>query len=100
MLFDTSCLALSGKCYFGYLTYEEWRSSQFHDTGVSGKRHSSKEEDPGEDELSEHQIRAVSAAGLQGKDSRKQSVFSQTSVRLAIRVEPLNFQILCAQLML
>ena len=45
---------------------------------VSVKKHSSGEEDPWEDKLSEHQIRGWSAVfptGLQGKGSPKRGVF-------------------------
>ena len=53
------------------------------DTGVCEKNYFSGEEDPWESQLQKHQIRgwrAVYVMVLQGKGSRKRSVFSQTPI--------------------
>ena len=60
---------------------------------VSVKKHSSGLEDPGENQRREHRIRAwraASAAGLQGRGSRKRIVFSQTAV--SCRMRPISVQ--------
>ena len=53
-----------------------------------GKKHSSGEEDPWEDELAKHQIRgwgAISSTGLHGQGSHKRNVFSKTPVSSLMR---------------
>ena len=55
---------------------------------VSVKKHSSREEDPGEEKPPEYQIggwRAVSASGLQGKGSPKMSAyFTDPSIMIIV----------------